>query len=357
MKEKLKNLLSKVVSRMKEKLKNLLSKVVSPGQVVFTAITVCVVVGLVYSVLAQRGELGQVGKYLANMELWPLLFLIMIVFEMYEMAGLIWAPYLDKQGHRLGTLARIQYELNFVNTMVPFMSISGLVYAQMRMKGEFDTSPEQTVSLYSFRYMVSIATKWIEIMVAVGILMLTRKIADRPEWLFSLPILLGCLIIIGFGILAVIMIMKPKKLTVWLNKQEKGIGASLREVLEMLETMFTDKGALLLALIYGLIYSLLEIMPFWVVAAAMGRPDLLLEIIIASGIGTAVGVLVPTPMGIGGFEGAMVWFLGQSDQNVALATAIVVTTRALILAGTTLTGLPFWLGGMKKIQQQTKEKS
>ena len=125
MKEKLKNLLSKVVSRIKEKLKNLLSKVVSPGQVVFTIITVCVVVGLVYSVLAQRGELGQVGEYLANMELWPLLFLVMIVFEMYEMAGLIWAPYLDKQGYRLGTLARIQYELNFVNTMVPFMSISG----------------------------------------------------------------------------------------------------------------------------------------------------------------------------------------------------------------------------------------
>lgn len=91
-------------------------------------------------------------------------------------------------------------------------------------------------------------------------------------------------------------------------------------------------------------YSLLEVLPFWVVATAMGHAELLLPIIVASGVAITVG--------IGGFDGAMILFLGSIGSSVALVSAIVITTRVLVLVGSAVTGIPFWMNGMRSIESE-----
>ncbi len=95
--------------------------------------------------------------------------------------------------------------------------------------------------------------------------------------------------------------------------------------------------------------GIISAVAFLVVAWSMGHPELFLQMVVAGAVGVIVGSLIPTPGGIGGFEGAMIYLLGGFGSNIALASVIVVATRAIVLVGTLATSYPFWQRGMLKI--------
>lgn len=333
-------------------------KKVDKKQVFLTLFWAAVLIGLVCGYLSSRNEIGEAVAYLREANFAVLILLLPVIFLMWLSAGQIWYSYLKKDGLSCGLLSSIQYEINFVDTVLPFFSISGLVYALARLKN-LGVSEGKASGMFVFRYIISIATKWVEIAIAMAILVAMGKTGEMPAWVVWIMIALIVVIFTGFG-LGMILLRKrvrvPRRLmrSPKYRKTAEAIQEQLDNLFQTMDLVFSEKGALLRACAWGMLYSLLEVLPFWVVASAMGHPELLLPIIVASGVAITVGIIIPTPMGIGGFEGAMILFMSNMGSSVALVSAVVLTTRVLVLAGSAITGIPFWTNGMRQIKDGIK---
>lgn len=333
-----------------------MKRAMSGKRVFVTLFWAAVLIGIVYAYLSNRNEIGEAMGYLQDMNIAVVLLLIPVIFCMWRTAGGIWHPYLKDDGLSAGLLSRIQYEINFVNTVLPFFSITGAAYTLLRLK-KLGVSEGKASGMIVFRYIISISTKWIEIAIAMVILAAMGKTGEMPAWIVWAICILIVLITAGFAASLVIYQRKvrvPRRLTrsQTLGKTATAIQKQMDNLFQTLDLIFSRKGALLQSFLWGMIYSLLEVLPFWVVATAMGHPELLLPIIIASGVAITVGIIIPTPMGIGGFDGAMILLLGNMGNSVALVSALIITTRILVLGGSEITGIPFWMIGMRSIEDK-----
>ena len=95
-------------------------------------------------------------------------------------------------------------------------------------------------------------------------------------------------------------------------------------------------------MIWGLFYSFLELATYWVIACALGHPEILPQIMIAEGLGSVVGTVMVTPGGMGGYEGAFVASLVATGVDFQIATITVVVTRLFVLVGTIVSGWGFY---------------
>ena len=100
-------------------------------------------------------------------------------------------------------------------------------------------------------------------------------------------------------------------------------------------------------MIWGIFYSFLEIATYWIVAASLGHPDLLPQIMIGEAIGSTVGAIMPYGLYELGMTGVMV-ALGVP---VVTAGAVVVMTRVIVLASTILSGYGFYQYAISKIRR------
>lgn len=326
-------------------------------------ISIIILLIAVITMLEYRNSLDDVAKYLQEINPWILLLLIPNVILMYYAAGRIWYPYLKANDLSTTELAKIHYEINFVNTVVPVAAISGLVYSTERLRA-YGVKSGQTSWLYVYRYIVSIATNWIGIIAAAAILLITGKMHDMP----ILPLIITAVMI--FAVLLVVLALifviasrahsnKPTRYRLvqkfWQTKLGQRFDQFTQELSNAITLAKTDKHALVSSWVWGMIYTTMEDLPFLIVAWALGHPELFLQMVVAAGAGIIVGILTPTPGGIGGFDGAMIFLLGGFGTNVALSSAIVLTTRIVVLTFTTVTSYPFWQRGMIKISRLQKE--
>lgn len=306
---------------------------------VIGTISIIVVVAMAAMLLSYGESLDEAIMYLKGANYWILLLLIPNVILMYYAAGRIWYPYLKNDGLSAGELGRIQYELNFVNTVVPAATISGLIYATKRLKA-YGIDGGRTAWLYLYRYVVSIVTNWLGIVGAAIILLCLGKMKDMPMLPLVITAVIICLAVAGFVIAVFLLVSKI------------GSGTFVSNLRTALKFAAENKTALVSSWIWGMIYTIMEDLPFLIVAWSMGYPELFLQMVVAAGAGIIVGIFMPTPGGIGGFEGAMIYLLGGFNTNIALASAIVLVTRVIILVSTTATGYPFWQHGMLKISKE-----
>lgn len=318
----------------------------SKRKLIIGVVSFLVLIVAVIAVLSYQQSLSEALEYVKTANVWILLLLIPNIICMYYAAGKIWSPYLKRYDISSGELGKIQYELNFVNTVVPVLALSGLVYATERLR-KYDVEPGVVGGLYIYRYVVSIATNWIGIIGSAVILLCLGKMKDMP----IVPLVIMA-VIIFLAILAfvVILLLATNKVRV----RNQRINTYLHELHGVLILAKTDHKALVSSWLWGMIYTVLEDVPFLVVAPAMGHPELFLQMVVAAAAGIIIGVFIPTPSGIGGFDGAMIYLLGGLGASVALSSAIVLTTRILTIVGTTVTGYPFWQRGMLKIGQSTR---
>lgn len=324
-------------------------------QIIITVFCMAVTIGLVGVFLSSRNELNAAITYLQTADLTFLILLVPVIFLMYYSAGRIWYPYLREEGLKAGTLGRIQYELNFVNTVLPFYNLPSFTYDVARLQA-LGVSKLKSGALYVFRYFITIATKWVEIAIALILLIVLGQTGEMSNWAVGITALLTIAILAGLSIVVVLFIKNIRIPKILLSSARFGRVAQLAQkklddVFRTLKLAFGDMRAFIAAFSWGMLYSLLEVLPFLVVALAMGHAELFLPIVVAAGVAITVGVLIPTPMGIGGFDGIMIGFLGSMGPGIALASAIVLTTRILVLAGTALTGIPFWIWGMHEMNR------
>lgn len=112
-------------------------------------------------------------------------------------------------------LARISFELNFVNHAIPSGGVAGLGYITWRLKA-FGSSVGQTSFMYALRYVITILSNQFQTIVAIIIMLIMGGISHEAYWVVGLT----CLICVGViaAIAAVIVVASSKKRINWFAK-------------------------------------------------------------------------------------------------------------------------------------------
>ena len=299
-----------------------------------------------------------------DINIWVLLLLIPEQIFMYYAAGQIYFSFLKKrQGLDVsqGLLTRISLEINFVNHALPSAGVSGLGYLIWRLK-KFKITAGQVSFIHILRYIISALANTAQTWIAIIIVIVAGCVRSNGWW----AVWLAALVALGIQLLifAVWLIVRKQstidKFSAWASNlvnnivtffQRKRTTKYLKE--EAVNKFFMDLRGDYLAIkankkimwrpvIWGTVYAFFELATYWVVAIALGHPEILPQIMIAEGVASVVGTLVVTPGGMGGYEGAMIAVLIALGVDFSTATITVVVTRVIVMLGTIVTGWGFY---------------
>lgn len=272
-------------------------------------------------------------------------------------------------------LARISFELNFVNHAIPSGGFAGLGYITWRLK-EFGSSAGQTSFMYALRYAITILSNQFQTIVAIVILIATGGIVEGAWWVVGLTSLICVGIVVGLA--AVVIIASSRERIDWFARiatkfingfvniitfGHKRQVMKVEQIQEYLGDVYKDltvarknKKILIHPIIWGVIYSFLEIATYWLVGISMGHVEILPQIMIAEAIASVIGAVMLTPGGVGGYEGTMIFLMSVLGVDAGLATAVVITTRVIVLIGTIVSGYGFYQDAVSKIGKKEREK-
>lgn len=324
-----------------------------------------------------RDEIVQAINFLGQTNIWIILLLIPEQLFMYFCCGQMFFSYMkakkDVKKIPRWDLMRISFELNFVNHAVPSGGVSGLGYITWRLK-PYGATTGQISFMYLLRYFITIAANQCQTIIAIIVLALCGSLSEGALWILAV-VAATCIGII-VALVAIVLIASNKKRIDWFAKTATNVGNWFVKTitfghkqkvlkLEAVEKYFTDihldlmearknRKILIKPIIWGIIYSFLEVATYWVVGASMGHPEILPAIMVAEAIGSVVGAVLVTPGGIGGYEGAMIMIMSLLGIEPGLATAVVVTTRIVVLIGTIATGYGFYQHAISTIGKAEK---
>lgn len=342
---------------------------------ILTAITLVLVVFVIWQA---RSDIFEAVNYLTNTNLFFILLLVPEQLFMYYCAGQIFFSYMAAKG-RAGvkfsswTLARISFELNFVNHAIPSGGFAGLGYITWRLKG-FGSSVGQTSFMYALRYAITILANQFQTIVAIIALIIMGQLTAGGWWVAGLATAI-CLAIV-VGLVVVVVIASSKKRINWfakisakfINKFVKFVTFGRKpEVLrsKVVEDYFLDiykdltvarenKKILVHPIVWGIMYSFLEVATYWLVGISMGHWEILPQIMVAEAIASVIGAVLLTPGGVGGYEGVMILMMSALGVEAGLATAVVITTRVIVLVGTIVSGYGFYQNAISKIGKKER---
>ncbi len=346
---------------------------------IITLLLVVVVVGGAW------GQIVEAVHYLANTNLFFILLLIPEQLFMYYCAGQMFFSYMAAKANsgsketskKFSTwlLTRISFELNFVNHAIPSGGFAGLGYITWRLKA-FGSSAGQTSFMYALRYVITILANQAQTIIAICVLILAGGVSENAWWVIGLTSLVCIGVIVGVAM--VIVIASSKKRIGWFAKSLTNLTNSVVKTVtfghktnvlkfDKVETYFLDiykdlmvarrnKKILIHPIVWGVIYSFFEVATYWIVGISMGHPEILPQVMIAEAIASVIGAVMLTPGGVGGYEGAMVLIMSALGIDAGLATAVVITTRVVVLVGTILSGYGFYQNAISKIGKKEREK-
>lgn len=314
--------------------------------------------GLVgYVVYQNWPDIVETFRRLGEANVWILLLLIPEQLAMYYVCGQIFFSYLAARGRaKLFTrweMLEISTELNFVNHAVPAGGVGGLAYLTYRLK-PFGVSAGQASFLYIFRYAVTTVINYLQALVAVVVLMALNMIPEGAEWVLAVALLMNIGVFVMLG-LVVFVASSRRRTDFFARTISRIIGAVTRMITfgrkktflrsETIKSYFSDihdnvkiarehKRALKRPLMWGAVYSFFEVASYWVVAISLGRPELLVFILVGEAIGSVFDGIVPYGLYELGMAGVMI-VLGV---DFPTATIVTVMTRVFTLLLTIATG-------------------
>ena len=271
-------------------------------------------------------------------------------------------------------LARISFELNFVNHAIPSGGFAGLGYITWRLKA-FGSSVGQTSFMYVLRYSITILANQFQTLVAIAVLLILHAVPDNGWWVIGLTALISLGVVVGLAI--IVIVASSRKRITWFAKLATSTINTVVNALTFghkrqlltyatVETYFVDiykdltvakanKRILIHPIMWGIIYSFFEVATYWLVGISMGHPEILPQIMVAEALGSVVGAVMLTPGGVGGYEGVMIFIMSTLGVDVGLATAVVITTRVVVLVGTIVSGYGFYQNAISKIGKKERE--
>lgn len=324
----------------------------------FRTVLTILTFGLVGYVIYQNwGDILETVDHLKDTNIFILLLLIPEQLFMYYACGQIFFSYLknrrDVKKFSNSQILRISTELNFMNHAVPAGGIGGLAFLTFRLS-PFNVTAGQASFLYVFRYAVTTMINYLQAGVAILILLGLNLIPKEAIWVIPVAILMNVFVFLFLCVTIFIASNKKrieffarsfsrisnriiKTITFGHKKQivaEEKINHYFSDIHESVLIARGDKKALKKPLIWGVIYSFLEVGTYWIVAIALGRPELLLYILVGEAIGSVFDGIVPYGLYELGMAGVMI-ALGV---DFPTATLVTVMTRVITLLFTILTG-------------------
>ena len=327
----------------------------------FLTILTLILVGIV--VYKARGEVVLALNYLKEANIWFIALLMPEQLFMYYCAGQMFFSYMaTRSGIKKvpkWTLARIAFELNFVNHAIPSGGVSGLGYITWRLS-KFGATAGQTSFMYILRYFITILSNQTQTLLAILALFLMNVVPKETFWVVWLSLAVSFGIMFGAGLIIFLASSKKRvdfvsrivekvitKVAKWLKRKENqekivGIQRYFNDLYESLRAVRKKPKIILKPVIWGVIYSFLEIGTYWLVAISMGHPEVLPQIMVAEAIGSTIGAVLPTPGGAGGYEVAMIAVMVALGVPESLAAAVVIPARVIVLFGTIISGYGFY---------------
>jgi uncharacterized protein (TIRG00374 family) len=323
---------------------------------VFTLVVIAVIIYF------SRHELYHAWMLLEKVNLWILALLIPVQLFAYFAGGEMIFSYLRaKKAIRdisgLG-LARLALEMNFVNHVLPSGGVSGISYMTWRL-GKYGVSPGRATMAQVVRF----AAGWIAF---IALLIVAVFIVTEDNGINRWIILVSSLLIGGMLTLIVggmYLFNSAKRADRFAIRVARTVNMVVRKVTfgrkmillrdDVVTTFFgemhhdyialrSDKKLLVKPVLWGLAFTVADVLLFWVTFWALGQPVNPAPILIAYGAATIAGFFVITPGGAGAYEAIMVAFLALAGLSQGTAIAGIVLTRVIILLGTIGLGYLFY---------------
>ena len=95
-------------------------------------------------------------------------------------------------------------------------------------------------------------------------------------------------------------------------------------------------------LVWSIIFTIMEILPFWMTFQSLGVSVNPASILIAYGVATTMAVVVATPGGAGAYEAVMVGILALSGVSQGQAIAGTMLYRVIAIVTTLVFGYAFY---------------
>lgn len=338
-----------------------------------TILTILTLVLLIYVIYANFADIKEALGHLGETNILILLLLIPEQLFMYYCCGQMFFSYMasKKDARKVSrwTLMRVSLELNFVNHAVPAGGLGGLGYITWRLK-PFGATAGQSSFMYVLRYVITICANQLQTILAIIFLLIFGSVPTSGSWVIALTALLSIGIIAAIGLLIVIASSKQRiawfaktatNITNWLVAkvtlghksevlQRSVVDKYLADAHEDLMMARRHKKLLLRPIAWGILYSFLEIATYWIVAASMGHPEILPQIMIGEAIGSVMGAVVP----YGLYELGMAGIMVSLGVPIALAGTVVLMTRVIVLASTIISGYGFYQHSISKIGRREK---
>lgn len=325
-----------------------------------------------------RDEVVKALDYLAHTNIVVILLLIPEQLFMYYCCGQMFFSYLEgkKDAKKVSnwSLMRISLELNFMNHAVPSGGVSGLGYVAWRLK-PYGASPAQASFMYVLRYAITTFFNQAQTLVAIVMLLLTGAVAKESQYV------LGVVGVISIAVIGMVIggvaIASNKKALDWAGKnvtlainvivkvvtfgkkkqvlKQDVVDKFCAEIHEDFREAKRNRKIIKKPIIWGMLYSFFEVATYWIVGISMGHPELLPQIMVAEAVGSVLGAVLPTPGGAGGYEASMAGVMWGLGVDLGLATAVVVTTRVIVLVGTIVSGYGFYQHAIATIGKEDKE--
>lgn len=340
-----------------------------------TVLTILTLILIAYVIYSNWNDILEAINHLSETNILILLLLIPEQLFMYFCCGQMFFSYMaakeDAKKVTAWTLMRVSLELNFVNHAVPAGGLGGLGYITWRLK-PFGATAGQSSFMYVLRYVITICANQLQTIIAILGLIIFGTVPDAGKWVIWVTALLSVGIIAGIAILVVVASGKKRiewfaeNITKFINfvvrkvtfghfpeiLKRNIVDKYLYDIHDDLMTARRNKKILIRPIIWGIIYSFLEIATYWIVAASLGHPEILPQIMIGEAIGSVMGAIVP----YGLYELGMAGIMVSLGVPISLATTVVLMTRVIVLGSTIVSGYGFYQHSISKIGRQEKAK-
>ena len=353
---------------------------------ILSAITLVLVAFVVYQAWPQitetigcvtTGVCPEGGEF--HMNLLIVLLLIPEQLFMYFTAGQMFFSYMKakKTTKKISAwnLARISFELNFVNHAVPSGGVSGLGYIAWRLH-EYGATAGQVSFMYLLRYIITIIANQTQTIIAIVALLIFNAVPKDAMWMVGLVGLMsvGIIAVIALGI----VIASNRKLIDWFSKESarfcnfvvkkitfgkktnvlpyQKVHKFFLDLHEDLLAARKDKRILVRPILWGILYNFLEIATYEIVAISLGHGEIFPQIMVAEALASVVGSILPTPGGVGGYEGSMIAVMCALGTALPIASTVVIVTRVIVLVNTIVSGYGFYQNAISKIGKNDRKK-
>ncbi len=313
-----------------------------------------------------------------SMNILVVLLLIPEQLFMYFSAGEIFFSYMKAKKNMKEisalNLARISFELNFVNHAIPSGGVSGLGYIAWRLR-EFGATAGQVSFMYLLRYVITIIANQTQTIFAIIFLILCRAVPSNAMWM------VGLVALMSFGIVGAIaigiVIASNRKLIDWVSSRLTGfcnfiiksitlgrkanvfkyqtVHKFFLDLHEDLLVARKDKKIIFRPVLWGILYNFLEIATYEIVALALGHGEIFPQIMVAEALASVVGAILPTPGGVGGYEGSMIIVMVTLGVAPPIASTVVIVTRVIVLLNTIVSGYGFYQNAISKIGKKERD--